>query len=317
MGKKTTRELAPPPSDEELTEQLLRLLGERALTKAELGKKLPKRDAERAFELARELARQGTLHRVAKAKSEIFYSEDPVARLDRLGPELLRREGPLNSTRFKASIKAAAPNHDGIFAEWLKTALARQLVFERSKPKTYAAEPPPVDLKLLLKKPLAELTKLLPALEQKGVSRERIADFLRAELGSSEPIAATTPAATTPAATTPASATPASATPASATAAPATTPFASGASREVFLDALRRLAADNPKGALLPVRELRERAGLAKQDFDAAALALSREGLLVLHYHDHAASLSEADQNALVRDTLGRHYIGVALRGSA
>jgi len=113
---------------------------------------------------------------------------------------------------------------------------------------------------------------------------------LRAELGVGEPVAAT---------------------------AKGEPPRASGSSREVFLEALRRFAADNPSGALLPVAELRARAGLGKQDFDAAALALSREGLLVLHRHDHAASLSEAEQNALVRDALGRHYIGVALRGSA
>jgi hypothetical protein len=298
MAQKKQRELAPRPSDEDLTEQLLRVLGERALTKAALAKNLPKRDAERALELARELARRGVLHRFANAKVEVFFSEDPVVRLDRLVPALLRSEGPLRSTQFKARVKAAVPNHEGIFTDWLKTALARHLVYERpGKPKTYAAEPPPLDLKLLLKKPLAELTKLLPSLEQQGVSRERIADFLRVELGVSEraAVAASAPTASTP----------------------FTTPPASGASRDVFLNALRRFAADNPKGALLPVRELRARAGLAKQDFDAAALALSREGLLVLHHHDHAASLSEADQNALVRDALGRHYIGVALRGSA
>jgi hypothetical protein len=303
MAQRKQRELTPPPSDEALTNQLLRVLGERSLTKAALVKNVPKRDGERALKLARELARQGILHRFANTKVEVFYSEDPVVRLDRLVPELLRSEGPLDSTGFKARVKAAAPNHDVIFADWLKTALARHLVYERpGKPKKYAAEPPSPDLKLLLKKPLTELTKLLPSLEQKGVSRERIADFLRAELGVSARAAAAAP---TPTASTP------------TTTVPATTPPASGANRDVFLEALRRFAADNPQGALLPVRELRARAGLAKQDFDSAALALSREGLLVLHHHDHAASLSEADQNALVRDALGRHYIGVALRGSA
>lgn len=291
MATSKQRKVAPPPSDEELTALVRSALSERALTKAELNKRVPKAGAVRALELARELARQGVLHRYARGATEVFYAEDPVARLDRMVPELLRRGGGLSPALIRAEVKSAAPNHDQFFADWLKTALARKLLYERpGKPKTYVADPPPPDLKLLLKKPLAELHKLLATLEGKGITREHIVDFLRAELGVGEPVVAT------------------------ANGEPLR---ASGSSREVFLEALRRFAADNPSGALLPVRELRARTGLDKQDFDAAALALSREGLLVLHLHDHAASLSEAEQNALVRDALGRHYIGVALRGSA
>jgi hypothetical protein len=282
---------APPPTDDELTALVRRALSERALTKTELVKTVPKAGAARALELARELVREGALHRFARGATEVFYSEDPVARLDRVVPALLRREGALTLARLKTAVKGAAPNHEQIFAEWLKTALGRQMLYEGpGKPKTYIADPPPPDLQLLLKKPLAELHKLLPTLEGKGITRERIVDFLRAQLGVEGPVTVTTKS---------------------------DPPRSSGASREVFLEALRRFAADNPSGALLPVRELRARAGLGKQDFDAAALALSREGLLVLHHHDHAGSLSEAEQNALVRDALGRHYIGVALRGSA
>jgi hypothetical protein len=297
MASKRKAEAAPPPSDEELAAGVRSVLRERALTKAELGRKLPRGQAARALELARELVRQGVLFRFAKGATEVFFAEDPVTRLDRLVPDLLRQRGPLGSAPLKQAIKEAAPNHDGFFADWLKAALARNVVYERpGKPKTLVHEPPSPDLKLLLKRPLAELAKLLGGLDAKGVSRERIADFLRAELGVPDRGPATTPAAAVD---------------------PATTSRAGASSREVFLEALRRFAADNPKGALLPVRELRARAGLGKQDFDAAALALSREGLLVLHHHDHAGALSEADQNALVRDALGRHYIGVALRGSA
>lgn len=296
MGTSKQRKVAPPPSDEELDALVRNALSERALTKAELGKKVPRAGATRALELARELARQGVLHRFARGATEVFYSEDPVARLDRVVPELLRRDGALAATPLKAAVKKAAPNHEQLFADWLKTALAREVVYEGSgKPRTYVAEPPPPDLKLLLKKPLAELRKLLAPLEAQGITREQIADFVRAELGVGE-LGVGEPGAAT---------------------AKVAALRANGTSREVFLEALRRLAADNPSGALLPVRELRARAGLGKQDFDAAALALSREGLLVLHHHDHAASLSEAEQDALVRDALGRHYIGVALRGSA
>jgi hypothetical protein len=293
----TTRKKAPvppPPSDEELSAQLRGALRERALSKADLAKLVPKRDLDRALVLARELAREGTLHRFAKgATVEIFYSEDPIARLDQLVPELLRRQGPLNAQQLKKAVKEAAPHHDGVVSDWLKAALARNVIFQHpGKAKTFVPDPPAPDLKLLLKKPLAELEKLLAPLAAKGISREQIASFLRAELGVAEPDPSTVVV-------------------------PTTGSRVGGTSRDVFLAALRRFAADNPKGALLPVRELRARAGLAKQDFDTTALALSREGLLVLHHHDHAASLSEAEKNSLVRDTLGRHYVGVALRGSA
>jgi hypothetical protein len=283
----------PPPSDEELSAHLQGALRERALSKADVGRLVAKRDLDRTLVLARELAREGTLHRFAKGATEIFYSEDPVARLDQLVPELLRRQGPLSAPQLKKAVKEAAPHHDGVVPDWLKAALARNVVYERpGKVKTFVPDPPAPDLKLLLKKPLAELEKLLAPLAAKGISREQIARFLRAELGVAEPESSPADVLTTGS-------------------------RADGSSRDVFLAALRRFAADNPKGALLPVRELRARAGLAKQDFDTTALALSREGLLVLHHHDHAASLSEAEKNSLVRDTLGRHYVGVALRGSA
>jgi hypothetical protein len=283
----------PPPSDEELTQHVLNTVRDGAANKAALGKRLAKRDQPRALELARELARQGTIHRWAKGAAEVFFPEEPIARLDRLVPELLRREGPLDATALKMSIKKAAPHHEVYLADWLKPALARQVIYERpGKPKAFVPDPPKPDLGQLLKKPLAELQKLLGGLEALGVSRAQVVDFLRNELGA----AAGGESRAIPG-------------PPNAR--------ADVASRDVFLSALRRFAADNPQGALLPVRELRARAGLAKQEFDAAALALSREGLLVLHHHDHAAALSEAEQNALVRDTLGRHYVGVALRGSA
>lgn len=289
-GKKKA---APPPSDEELTAQVLEALKESAQTKSQLGERAGKAAATRALELARELARQGRIHRFAKGNKEVFFAEDPIARLDRTVPELLRRQGPLNKTAIEKAVKDAAANHAPCLPDWLTSALARGVVYAgRGKTTTYAAEPPAPDLKRVLDKALASLRKALGPLEARGVTRAQVVEFLRVELGvpDAEPRAASAPGA----------------------------PSRSvGASRDVFLGALRRFAADNPKGALLPVRELRARSGLAKQEFDAAALALSKEGLLVLHHHDHAASLSEADQNALVRDALGQHYVGVALRASA
>ena len=292
--KKQSAPAAPPLSDEQLSACVRSALDDRALSKAELIRKvgLRKADAARAPDVARELARTGVVHRFAKGATEIFFRDDPIATLDRVVPELLRARGPLPTTALKQAVKSAAPGHDGLLGEWLKPALARGAIFEIAKPrKALSAEPPPPpDLRPLLEKPLGALRKQIAAAVAKGVSTSTIAEFLCRELGLDS---------------------------APRVAAVAEAPASRAASREVFLEALRRFAADNPQGALLPVRELRARAGLGKQDFDATALALSREGVLVLHHHDHASALTEAEQQALVRDALGRHYVGVAFRGSA
>lgn len=288
--KKKQAPVEPPLGDDELSARVRAALSESALKSTELVKKLGKRDGARAVDLARELARNKAVHRLLKGKTEWFFGVDPVVTLDRVVSDVLRREGPLDAPKLKKAVQKEAPGHDGLFAEWLKSALSRSVLYERpGKPKTLGLEP---DLKSLLKKPLADLKKQVVALEGKGISRELIAGFLQSELGWASGEAAARPASSQ-------------------------SPSASqSSSREVFLKALHGLAADNPQGALLPLPELRDRAGLAKRDFDAAALALSREGLLVLHHHDHASALSEADQDALVRDALGRHYVGVALRGA-
>jgi hypothetical protein len=281
-GKK--KQAAPPLSDEELAARVRDALRGKGLKHTELSKIFGKVEGARALQFARDRAAVGDLFTARKGKDEWFFNEDPIATLDRVVPELLRRKGRLPAKELKALLDEAAPGHAALLPDWQKGAMARGLVFELTLPgpprvKVLSAEP---DLKVSLGKALGELHKALPALERHGISRQRVLEFLGAELKLE--------------------------------AAPAA---AKRSSREVFLDALRRLAADNPRGALLPVRELRARAGLAKQDFDAAALDLSKEGLLVLHHHDHAAALSEAEQSGLVRDALGRHYVGIALRGSA
>jgi hypothetical protein len=271
-----------PPSDDELRARVRSAVSGVGLSQKQLSEKLGKAHAPRALALARELAAAGELWRQTDSKDEWFFGFDPVATLDRVVTELLREKGALTEADIKAQMKARAPGHHWLVKDWLKGATGRRVVFAQPAPglktkKAFGLEP---DLKVLLGKPLADLQKAIGTVERSGVSREAILDFLRRELGAG------------------------SAPP-------------KRASREVFLEALRRFAADNPSGALLPVRELRERAGLGKQDFDAAALALSNEGLLELHHHDHAAALSEAEQSGLVRDALGRHYVGIALRGSA
>jgi hypothetical protein len=273
-------------ADEELLANVSEALRGKGLKHTDLAKEIASLFGEaeslRALQLTRDRAADGPIRRVIQKGTEWFFGADPIATLDRLVPELLRREGHLSSKDLRASVEKAAPGHSLLLPNWQKGALPRGLVFEVTLPgppklRVLSAEP---DLKLSLSKTLAELNNSLPALERQGITRERVIEYLCAELKVEAP------------------------------------PMpVKRSSREVFLEALRRFAADNPRGALLPVRELRARAGLGKVDFDTAALDLSKEGLLVLHYHDHAAALSEAEQSGLVRDALGRHYVGIALRG--
>lgn len=79
-----------------------------------------------------------------------------------------------------------------------------------------------------------------------------------------------------------------------------------------FLAAVRAEAKGESPGALLAVRAVRERAALPKEEFDAIALKLSRDGRLVLHYHDFPSSLSKGQRDALIRDPKGSYYVGMA-----
>ena len=70
-------------------------------------------------------------------------------------------------------------------------------------------------------------------------------------------------------------------------------------------------------GSLVSARDLRRAAGKDKRSFDEAVLALSREGRLSLHRHDHVASLSPQERDDLVTDGAGNYYVGVAIRRSS
>ena len=280
----------------ELAAEVRRLVTEGSgLTPAELLKQLPKSARDEAPRVTRELVDQGSLFRWAKGKQERLFARDPIATLDREVPEILRA-GPLDTARLKREVDLNLRGHGALLAEWLKGALGRRLIFAQSpkgsaKTKTFGRDP---DLDLVLKKVVAELKKSLPALDSMSVPRQRLAEFLAATVGAREAAHPNTEA----------------------------TPLAKRAengeaNRRSFLDALRLLASENPAGALLPVRELRARAGLDKTRFDATALTLSKEGVVVLHHHDHALGLPEAERDALVRDARGVHYVGVALRRPA
>lgn len=86
--------------------------------------------------------------------------------------------------------------------------------------------------------------------------------------------------------------------------------------------ALSTLVSRNPKGALLPVRELRELVpGMSKEQFDDAVLQMEKRGEVTLHHHDMAEGISKAERDQLVTD--GKtYYVGIVpkegfnLRGS-
>jgi len=86
--------------------------------------------------------------------------------------------------------------------------------------------------------------------------------------------------------------------------------------RTLFVSALNALSAENPRQAMLSVRELRPRVPLSKVEFDRLALDLMREGTISLHYHDHAAALPEAERLQFVQDQRGTYFNGIALRSS-
>ena len=283
---------APSLSREQLAAVAREAVASRpGLKGAELKKALPKplqgQHAE-ALAALRELAAGGEVFRYAKAKVERFFAVDPVATLDRVAPALLARGGPLAAPDLKKAVEREARGHGDLVAEWIKSALARCVVFEhapspKSRAKRYGSEP---DLARLLVKTFAELRKALALTDAANVPRERVAEVLRQELGLT-----TGPAVTTEAST--------------ATAA---------ADREVVRAALEQLASEHRPGTLLLVHDLRARTPLDKERFDAAALALSREGKAVLHHHDHADALEEDERRQLVSDGRGTHYIGVAPR---
>ena len=81
-----------------------------------------------------------------------------------------------------------------------------------------------------------------------------------------------------------------------------------------LLALIRRIEPAADQGALVPARDLRRVAKLAKAHFDRAVLDLARQGRVMLHRHDFAAGLSEADRDELVTDGSGAYYVGMALR---
>lgn len=288
---------AAPLSRDELTavarEAVRALPGLRA---ADLKKKLPKplqSQHVEVLEALRGLSASGEIFRHVTPKAERFFAVDPIATLDGIVPEILARGEPMAPAALKKTVAEAAPAEADLFEEWLGMAIARRLVFAhgtaaKGAPKRVGSAP---DLAGLLAKTFVELRKVLPAIDGAGVPLERVLEAIRKEIGLA---GAPSPTAPTPA-----------------------RPPAPPSDHDVVRAALARLASEDRPGTLLLVKHLRARTPLDKERFDAAALALSREGAAVLHHHDSPAALTEDERRLLVADGRGTYYVGIAPRSNA
>ncbi len=247
----------------------------------EFKKALPKTNKAQeadALAVARSLVERGALYRWAKGKSEWFFASEPVAALEKAARAALAG-GPLAADALQRRLTAETSVPKECFSEWKKGALARNTLFEigtSAKTKHLALEP---DLRVALKVAVAAVQKGLKDLESKGIARERAAAVLWEELGLPDPA-----------------------------------PSSPAHDREAFLRELRAFASMHPSGTLLPVGDLRSRLALDKVHFDETAIALARDGTVVLHHHDYPASLVAEDRNKLVRDPGGTYYVGIALK---
>lgn len=285
---------APPPmkaSREELVTLVCDAIAKTpGLTTSVLKKAIPKglkSQEQEALAMLGELAARGTVFRYAKGTKENFFAADPIATLDRVVPEVLLTTGPIEDVALKGRVKQMAPGHEALLGEWIKSALARRLVFEHAPKapkgkKRYAHEP---DLRKLLDKTLKALKADLKGIDAASISRDKIVDVLARELGLSR--------------------------------APAKSFADPTSDRGIVQRALLQMASEKPAGTLLLVRELRDRVRLDKARFDAAAIALSEGGAAVLHHHGHAGALSETDREKLIFDGQGTYYVGIAPRGHA
>ncbi|MDQ2643147.1 MAG: hypothetical protein M3020_04990 [Myxococcota bacterium] len=234
---------------------------------------------------ASELADAGEVHRVKVGTSFWLFGDDPLARLDRLVPELV--EEPLTESGLKAALQGAGRGYQAVLKDWLPAAVRRRVVFLHApapgtRGKRFGASP---DFGGLLAPTIKALLKVLPELDAQGITRQQIAETLLEPLG----LPATN-------------------------AGPSTNGVEHRDARSIFLGAVGAVKAQRPGQALLSLKEVRARSELDKATFDATALQLSRDGSVTLHRHDHPASLTEAERAELVSDDRGSFFIGVAPR---
>lgn len=252
--------------------------------------------ANEATALARQLAMRGEFYSFQKGKGEFIFPGDPIARLSEIVSDRLEA-GPLDKEALKQRVNEVAPGHAVAFEAWFKQALAQRKLFEHaaappSKKKRYGTEPGMLALAAVL----TALRKALVKLDSQGVPRKRVAEALLEAVGVAA-AAMPEPPHVQPMA-------------------PRSGPngASDSSAHAEFVAALKTLAEENPRQALLSIRELRPRLALSREQFDAVALELMQGGAIHLHRHDHAAALSGSERAELVQDPRGYTYIGISVR---
>lgn len=242
--------------------------------------------AKQALQLALELAELGELFFYKKQQ---LFIRDPLLDLDALILDKVSTEPlPLEE------LKSLAGPYGGALDAWLKRAIDSKKLYEwqlagagKSKKKAYARVP---DARGALKGVLKALKTALLKTARVGISNEQVARVLLSELGVGGPGIAPNGHGTD---------------------------VRGNGKRGLLLGALDGLVKERPRDALLLVGDLRARVDLGKDEFDALALELMREGAISLHHHDHPAGLTEAERAQLVKDARGTFYIGIAPRSGA
>jgi hypothetical protein len=294
-AKKRVEQVLPEDLQESVREAVFRAPGS---TVAQIVKALPA--SYRGFVVAiraaaETLADTGKLFRHFKTKATpLFFPAEPMATLDAaIQPRLTDRV--LDKDELKRLVEEITPGHGVVLDAWLKRALERGALHEHApkaktdKKKRYGRDP---DLRKLFAPVFTALRKAREGLDERAIPRQRFAKLLLEELEVSLDGGG-------------------------ATSGHDACTGANGDARSQFISALAALGAENPRQALLSVRELRSRLGLAKAQFDAVALDLMRDGAISLHHHDHPASLPEVERRQLIQDASGTFYVGIAPRSTS
>lgn len=240
---------------------------------------------------AERLSNAGEIHRHLKGKTALYFPAEPLAALDAAIPPRLTGQA-LDKVALKQLVEEVTAGHAVVLDEWLKRALAQRLLYEhapatKGAKKRFGAEP---DVRKLAAPLLKALRKARDSADTNGISRERLAEILLEELGVSLGSAV------------------------QRVSGKANNDAPNSSARRQFLAVLAELVDQNPRQALLSVRDLRARLSLGKGQFDTLALVLMRDGAISLHQHDHPMSLSERERQQLVDNASGTYYVGIAPR---
>jgi hypothetical protein len=259
------------------------------------------------------LCQTGAVHRhppaTPKGKPR-FATRSPAELIPPTIVRLLTTKGGLPLAKIVAAVKGPEPGLVQQVVEQLRQ--ERRLFLHpglgKSAPPLYKTTPvAPLEF---LTDVRAALLKVIPTLRGAGVSVE---DLRRAFVQLAGEVGI--PLGGTVVGGTPATGhQPAGAQPVTAPGSPAAAGSPAPAAPVDLVTLMKQLNPGAELGTLIGVGELRRRAGLTKEDFDRAALALAKAGRVSLHEHDFPGSLSSERRDELITDGAGRYYVGLALR---